>query len=182
MDSPKKATTPARGIEPGRTAQAAPAGARDNLESTTAGSKPAHESAAAPGPATPAAGVAVARACADLGALLGIPADVRTWRRIRDELATLRQALHIEGEQTATEAARGLEDVAARVLDRHSVGEPDAGDGWVQCTACAAWCDWERDLEPEAVAIARVDHAGDCLLAMAWRAMGRPGAVGVLRP
>lgn len=125
---------------------------------------------------------AITKAAADLGALLGIPPEVRTWRRIRDELATLRQALHIEGEQTATEAARGLEDVAARVLNRHSVGEPDAGDGWVQCTACAAWCDWERDLEPEAAAVARVDHAGDCLLAMAWRAMGKPGSVGVLHP
>lgn len=172
-----------------------------NLGSAEAGSKPAHEPDAAPGrttPGDPLPGIfdaprdehdadvarAVWKGLHDLGALLGISREVRTWRRLRDELATLREALHIEGEQTATEAARGLEDVAARVLEQHEVTdvgvwcEPCGGevascpheDGWLVCSACGKG----------ASTFDAVSHAADCLLALAWRALGKPGAVGDL--
>lgn len=222
-DSPKKATTPTRGIGAGETSHGAPAGAADNLGSTTAGSKPAHESAAAPGLATPAVdhrlrpddafdalqavapgvqplelhklalGYALARgfiepkvgniiaaACNDMGAELGIPTEVRTWRRIRDELRTLRQALHIEGDQTATEAARGLEDVAAKVCASLRVQFPNDSTDHVQCAACHAWQDFTRGEGPDNYkrTIARVEHRGDCVLALAWRALGKPEPVG----
>jgi len=115
---------------------------------------------------------AIWKAMHDIGGLLGIPDDVRTWRRIRDELRTLRAALHIEGAQTATEAARGLEDVAAHVLKMPSleIGEADEPDGgsFLICGACGSCGGDFGDIE----------HAGDCLLALAWRALGKPGPVG----
>lgn len=233
MDSPPKATTPERAVEAGEGLIAAPAGARDNPGSAAAGSKPAHEPAAAPGLATPAdhrrealgalirlamhgrppgvpegamAGAptpqalleaalkvalaygfiepkranTIAAACADMGTELGIPAEVRTWRRIRDELRTLRQALHIDGEQTATEAARGLEDVAAAACERLSVSFPPDDTSYVRCSACDHYSHFDGDEGPDAykLAIERVEHDGKCVLALAWRALGKPGPVG----
>jgi hypothetical protein len=117
--------------------------------------------------------VAIVKACYDLGELLGIPADVRTWRRISHELVILRLALHIEGDQTATDAARALEDVAAHVVKAPSleIGEADDQDGgaFLICGSCGS-CGGD------------IEHAGDCLLALAWRALGKPGPVGSVPP
>lgn len=150
----------------------APWGAMAGAPTPQALLEAALEVAQAHGWVAPSGARAVAMAAKDIGELLGIPADVRTWRRIRDELVTLRKALHIEGDQTATDAARGLEDVAAHVLACASlkVSEVDEDDGgvFVMCCACGSSGADHADIE----------HDSHCVLALAWRALGKPGAVG----
>lgn len=117
---------------------------------------------------------AVWKAMHDIGELLGIPLDVRTWRRIRAELATVRQALHIEGDQTATDAARALEDVAAHVVDAFCIeSPPEFGAPW-ECQ----WCGANAHGPSLEAAARKVEHEGDCVLALAWRALGKPGPLG----
>lgn len=126
----------------------------------------------------PSSAVAVTKARDDLGRLLGIPSSVHTWRRIRDELVTLRQALHIEGDQTATEAAYTLENVAEHIIDVFIIeSPPDYGAPW-ECQWCGAHA---RATSLEAAA-REIEHQGDCVLALAWRALGKPGPVGSTLP